>query len=141
MTSSAGFRIAAVILLIAGAGLVVFGATADVTVQPDSRYVPYVGLVEAPRTVNFQLMLRAVILVLVGGFAFVSGCVLLVGAAIPMKISAVAPVAAGGPVDLEDPLVRGPPEPQILGQSPWRALAVFGGLIAATAVGLLVFVR
>lgn len=143
MTSSVGFKIAAVVLLIAGAALVVFGATAEVTVQPESRYVPYVGLVDAPRTVNFQLMLRALVMVLVGGFAFVSGCVLLVGSAMTAGAQAVADPATSA---VETPAAQeaadaASSEPKIFGQSGWGALALFGGLIAAAVVALLVFVR
>jgi len=139
MTSSVGFKTAAAVLLIAGAALVIFGATAEVTVQPESRYVPYVGLVDAPRTVNFQLMLRALVMVLVGGFAFVSGCVLLVGSAMTAGARAVTP-AVETPAALESP-DGASSEPKIFGQNSWGALALFGGLIAAAVVALLVFVR
>lgn len=143
MTSSAGFKIAAIVLLIAGAALVVFGATAEVTVQPDSRYVPYVGLVDAPRTVNFQLMLRALTMVVVGGFAFVSGCVLLVGSAMIEGARAVAaPVAsAADPSATQGAAPAEASEPKIFGQSSWGGLALFGGLLAAAVIALLVFVR
>lgn len=143
MTLSAGFRTAAIVLLIAGAALVVFGATAEVTVQPESQYVPYVGVVDAPRTVNFQLMLRALTMVVVGGFAFVSGSVLLVGSAMmegaPAVAAPVAPATDPSATRAASPAEAS--EPKIFGQSSWGGLALFGGLIAAAVIALMVFVR